>query len=222
MKRFCLEVRGDFACFTRPEMKVERVSYDIITPSSARSIFEAVLWKPQMRWHVRQIDVLQPVRWVNLRRNEVGAVVAMGAVKSAMNSGTGNLGLYIEDKIRQQRAALFLRDVAYRLHADLEVLPDSANHNPPAKYQEMFVRRALKGQCVNQPYLGCREFSCSFRLIEHLDAEPPAIRQSADLGYMLHDLDFSNPIEPMPRFYRAKMENGVVLVPDFHGEEVVA
>lgn len=114
MKTHCLEVRGDFACFTRPEMKVERVSYDVITPSAARAVFEAILWKPAIRWHIERIEILNPIRWINLRRNEVGSVISARNVTTAMNRGTGSLGLHIEDD-RQQRAGLFLRDVAYRL-----------------------------------------------------------------------------------------------------------
>lgn len=161
MKSYCLEISGPFACFTRPEMKVERVSYDLITPSAARACFEAILWKPLMRWRIRQIEVLRPIRWINLRRNEVASVVSARNVEIAMRSGAGDLGLYIEDD-RQQRAGLFLRDVTYRVHADLHVLPGTAPDNPPIKFQEMFERRVAKGQCVNQPYLGCRELRPAF------------------------------------------------------------
>jgi CRISPR-associated protein Cas5d len=217
MNTFCLEVSGPFACFTRPEMKVERVSYDVITPSAARSVFEAILWKPQIRWRITHIEVLNPIRWINLRRNEVGAVVSTRNVQQAMNAGSGNLGLYIEDE-RQQRAGLFLREVAYRLHAEL-ILSPKAN-DPLVKYTEMFARRAAKGQCVNQPYLGCREFATDFRLVADPAAEPPAIDETRDLGWMLHDLDFSNPSDPQPHFFRAEMKNGVILVPDFETEKV--
>ena len=120
MKPFCLEVRGDYACFTRPEMKVERVSYDVITPSAARAVFEAILWKPAIRWRIRRIDVLKPVRWISVRRNEIGAVASTPTL-AAMNGGRGGPALYIEDN-RQQRASLILRDVAYRLYADMELL----------------------------------------------------------------------------------------------------
>ncbi len=217
MNTFCLEVSGPFACFTRPEMKVERVSYDVITPSAARSVFEAILWKPQIRWRITRIEVLNPIRWINLRRNEVGAVVSTRNVQQAMNAGSGNLGLYIEDE-RQQRAGLFLRNVAYRLHAEL-ILSSKAN-DPLIKYTEMFARRAAKGQCVNQPYLGCREFAADFRLVADPATERPAIAESPDLGWMLHDLDFTNPSDPLPRFFRAEMKNGVILVPDFETGEV--
>jgi CRISPR-associated protein Cas5d len=143
MASFCLEVSGPFACFTRPEMKVERVSYDVMTPSSARSIFEAILWKPAIRWRVHRIEVLKPIRWINLRRNEVSAVVSTRNVQQAMTAGSGTLGLYIEEE-RQQRAGYFLRDVAYRIHADLSLVPGRPPE-PLAKYTEMFTRRARKG-----------------------------------------------------------------------------
>lgn len=218
---YCLEVRGDFACFTRPEMKVERVSYDLITPSAARAVFEAILWKPAIRWRVRRIEVLAPIRWINLRRNEVAGVVSTRNVETAMRAGSGDLGLYIEDE-RQQRAGLFLRDVAYRLHAELILQPDAPPCETLAKYREMFERRAGKGQCVNQPYLGCREFAADFRLVTDMATEPPPIAETRDLGFMLHDLDFANPADPAPRFFRAQMTDGVVTVPDFDAAEVRA
>ena len=207
MTSFCLEVSGPFACFTRPEMKVERVSYDVMTPSAARSIFEAILWKPAIRWRVHRIEVHKPIRWINLRRNEVSAVVSTRNVQQAMNAGSGMLALYIEDE-RQQRAGYFLRDVAYRIHAEL--LLTGRGSDPLIKYTEMFTRRASKGQCVNQPYLGCREFAASFRLVKDAAAEPTPIAETIDLGWMLHDMDYSNLDNPSPRFFRAELKNGVL------------
>lgn len=226
MKPFCLEVSGDYACFTRPEMKVERVSYDLITPSAARAVLEAILWKPGIRWRMRRIEVLKPVRWISVRRNEVAAVASSRNALAAMNEGWGNLALYIEDE-RQQRAGLFLRDVAYRLHADMELVSDEARSNP-GKYSTIFNRRAQAGQCVNQPYLGCREFAASFRLIELSDDglsgwrvpadEPLAVQSmSADLGWMLYDLDYSDRSDPKPQFFRAQVDRGVL---DLAGVEV--
>jgi CRISPR-associated protein Cas5d len=240
VKRYCLEVSGPFACFTRPEMKVERVSYDVITPSAARAVFEAILWKPAIRWRVTRVEVLKPIRWINLRRNEVGAKASVHNAEQAMAAGKGDLGLYIEDE-RQQRAGLFLRDVAYRLHAELVFLPERPPHKPnhprlagqpvcrdeaeverqpdtPAKYLSMFERRAARGQCVNQPYLGCREFAADFRLVDGaLGCEP--ISETRDLGYMLHDLEFgANVITP--RFFRAQMNRGVIDVPAFGSQEM--
>ena len=229
-KRYCLEVRGDFACFTRPEMKVERVSYDVITPSAARAIFEAIFWKPAIHWAVRRIEVLNPIQWTSVRRNEVGAVM------------NGKDGLFVEDH-RQQRAGLLLRDVAYRLHADLVFIPPgkrTASLRPlpetledpaervlrgkeenPGKYQAMFERRARKGQCFNQPYLGCREFSASsVRLVEDPSREPTPIPETRELGFMLYDLDFAAEDGPAPAFFRAKLEKGVVEVPDWDSPEV--
>ena len=207
-KEFCLEVSGAMACFTRPEMKVERVSYDAMTPSAARSVFEAIFWKPEVRWRIQKIEVLHPSRWISIRRNEVAAKASLRNAQTAMNAGSGNLALYIEDE-RQQRAGLFLRDVAYRLHAELLPVHGDALENP-AKYREMFLRRAEKGQCVNQPYLGCREFAARFRLITDLSGEPPPLADTRDLGWMLYDMDFTNPNDPQPQFFRAQMREGVI------------
>ena len=219
MKRYCLELSGDFACFTRPEMKVERVSYDVMTPSAARACFEAILWKPAIRWHIARIEVLKPIRWINLRRNEVASIISTRNVETAMKGGTSILGLNIEDD-RQQRAGLFLRDVAYRVHADLEFLPGrdpSANAN---KYCDMFERRANRGQCVNQPYFGCREFAAYFRLVTDMEKEPKPIPDTRELGFMLHDLDFTKSSTPTPRFFRAQLKNGAIDVPAWNSEEV--
>lgn len=211
MQTFCLEVTGDFACFTRPEMKVERVSYDVITPSAARAVFESILWKPAIRWHIRKIEVLKPIRWINLRRNEV-------AVKATANHRGDDTGMYIEDH-RQQRAGLFLRDVCYRLHAKFEVI-DYKPENNPIKFAEMFRRRASKGQCFNQPYLGTREFSCDFRLVEAETASVQPLAETRELGWMLYDMDFLDATNPMPRFFQAKMQDGVIHVPVWNSEEI--
>ena len=208
MMSFCLEVAGDFACFTRPEMKVERVSYDVMTPSAARSVFEAILWKPAIRWEVKRIEVLKPIRWISVRRNEVASKVSVRNAQTAMGVGKGNLALYVEED-RQQRAGLFLRDVAYRIHAELVPVGDDARSNP-AKYREMFQRRAEKGQCVNQPYLGCREFAARFRLVAQPAEEAPAIDETRDLGWMLFDMDFTEANDPKPQFFRADMQRGVI------------
>lgn len=211
MNRFCLEVSGDFACFTRPEMKVERVSYDVITPSAARAVFESVFWKPAIRWHVRRIEVLRPIRWINLRRNEVKSKVSVSSAVSAMNGGNADIAIYADSPDeRVQRAGLFLRDVAYRLRADMEVLSDRRDAEPPQKFHAMFERRARAGQCVNQPYLGCREFDARVRLVDADESNPPPIDETRDLGWMLHDLDFARPDDPQPIFFRAQMRQGVI------------
>lgn len=233
---FCIEVSGDFACFTRPEMKVERVSYDVITPSAARAVFEAILWKPAIRWQVSKIEVLKPIQFMNLRRNEVASVVSGRNIKTVMNGGSANLAIQIEDD-RQQRAGLFLRDVAYRLHARFELQDDSKHrHNYPnlqctdadstdnsyPKFAEMFKRRARKGQCFNQPYLGTREFSADFRFVETDSAATPAIEDSRPLGWMLYDLDFTDTNNPTPRFYNPVMDSGVIQVPEWDSSAVLS
>lgn len=230
MKGFCLEVSGPYACFTRPEMKVERVSYDVITPSAARAIFDAILWKPALRWRITLIEVLAPIHWISMRRNEVGEIAKPRAA------------LYIEDK-RQQRAGLFLRDVKYRLHAEFDFIPPERRPSPvnripewftvreeaeqphsgaetEAKYAAMFERRASKGQRFHQPYLGCREFACDYWLVESGELSAQRIQESRDLGWMLYDLDYSNPADPQAMFFRAEMKDGVVAVPHPDSEEV--
>lgn len=237
-KTLCLKVWGDHACFTRPEMKVERVSYDVITPSAARAVFEAILWKPEIRWTVTKIEVLRPIQWISVQRNEVGRVASADSAEKAMRAGTGDLGIYCDDpSVRQQRAGLFLRDVAYRLHARFDMEdgskhihrypelcgrfppePEAGQPENPAKYLAMFQRRARKGQCFNQPYLGCREFSAWFELVDDPQAaaqsEPP-IHHSQDLGWMLYDLDYADGMKP--GFFRAVMNDGVI---DLEGVEV--
>ncbi|MCL4547265.1 MAG: type I-C CRISPR-associated protein Cas5c [Bacteroidetes bacterium] len=245
-KPFCLEVWGDYACFTRPEMKVERVSYDVPTPSSVRAVFEAIFWKPAIRWHIQKIEVLNPIKWISVRRNEVGAVM----------NPKSETGILIEPN-RQQRAGLFLRDVKYRFYAVLEYIPVEQRKNnkhsvvpeylwdpeekefmkeeikaweekqetqredeTPGKYLAIFERRAKKGQCFNQPYLGAREFSCSFRLVENSDIETKPISETRDLGFMLYDMDFTNLDNPQPMFFRAKIEDGVVKIPPLESEEI--
>ena len=218
-KEFCLEVWGAIACFTRPELKVERVSYDVITPSAARAIFEAIFWKPAIHWQITKIEVLNPIKWTSIRRNEVGATASKNPI-------------FIEDK-RQQKNSLMLRDVRYRIYAKLEFIPirkrkeqSNTDEHPdenPAKYNAMFERRASKGQCFNQPYLGTRECSASFKLVDpEKDALDAPVSESRDLGIMLYDMDFeANLKNPPAMFYRAKMENGVIIVPPKDSEEVL-
>lgn len=223
-KEYCLEVWGDMACFTRPEFKVERVSYDVITPSAARAIFETILFKRYaMRWQVTKIEVLNPIKWASIKRNEVGAVASKKAEP-----------IYIEDK-RQQKNTLALRDVRYRLWAKLVYIPVKdrpkeafAKHQPgddenPMKYCQMFERRASHGQCFTQPYLGTRECAALWRLVDpDHDLLAPAIDESKDLGIMLYDMDFeSNPRNPEAMFYRPQMHEGVIIVPPKDSKEVL-
>jgi CRISPR-associated protein Cas5d len=189
-------------------MKVERVSYDVMTPSAARGILEAILWKPAIQWKIIQIDVLNPIKWESVRRNEVGSVVSARNAQTAMNTGEGNLGIYIEDQ-RQQRAGLFLRDVAYVIHADFEMTEKAGEEDSVTKFTEMFIRRASAGQCFHRPYFGCREFPVDFEFVPK-DAENfPTIGKTQDLGWMLYDLDYSGK-EPMPQFFHAQMIDGSI------------
>lgn len=214
-REYCLEVWGDWACFTRPELKVERVSYDVITPSAARAIFEAIFWKPAIRWQVTKIEVINPIKWTTIRRNEVGAVA-------------GKTPLFIEEK-RQQKNSLLLQDVRYRIYAKLiyrpardrkgDVIKDGEN---PMKYYQIFERRASQGQCFTQPYLGCREFAANWRFIESTDGIEAPLAEDRDLGIMLYDMDFDgNSKKPDAMFYRAKMEQGLIVVPNKDSEEVL-
>lgn len=217
----CLRVWGDNACFTRPEMKVERVSYDVMTPSAARGILEAILWKPAIRWQITRIDVLKPIRWESVRRNEVGAVVSTRNVIAAMGNGRGNLGLYVDEaRHRQQRAGLFLRNVDYLIHARLELTDKAGKEDNFLKFYQMFLRRAEKGQCFNQPYLGCREFSAAFTIADPEEGLSAPIPESRDLGWMLYDMDYRR-TEPQPSFFRAVMESGSIRVPAWDSSEVV-
>ena len=209
-----LKVWGDYACFTRPEMKVERVSYDVMTPSAARGILEAIYWKPAITWVIDRIHVLKPIRFDNIRRNELASKIPLGIVRKAMKDGSSPVGLFIEEH-RQQRAAMVLRDVAYVIEAHFEF--NSQEDNNTAKHKEMFDRRAGKGQCFHQPYFGCREFPVRFELIEENIPESP-FPGERDLGFMLHDIDFNNNMEA--RFFRAVMKDGIINVPPFESEEV--
>lgn len=214
---FRLKVSGENACFTRPEMKVERVSYDVMTPSAARGILEAILWKPAIRWKILQIDVLKSIKWASVRRNEVGFVVSARNVKTAMAQGKGNLGMYVDEgKNRQQRAGLFLRDVAYVIHAEFELTDKVGAEDNVIKFEQMFLRRASQGQCFHRPYFGCREFPVDFELIPQKAKSLPGISESRDLGWMLYDMDYSKD-EPMPQFFHAEMAHGSI---DLRGVEV--
>ncbi|EGO64862.1 type I-C CRISPR-associated protein Cas5c [Acetonema longum] len=233
MHNWCLEVWGDYACFTRPEMKVERVSYDVMTPSAARAIFESILWKPAIRWNVTKIEVINPIKWISVRRNEVGRKMPNPTAKQMAGALGEPMGIFIEDE-RQQRAGLFLRDVRYRIYGYFDFIPPDqrkANHSvspefwadeqelaekirldeTEAKYAAMFERRAKKGQCFHRPYLGCREFACDFRLVDPQKEPVELIEETRDLGFMLYDMDFEkDENDPIPLFFRAWIENGAV------------
>ena len=208
-----LRVYGERACFTRPEMKVERVSYDVMTPSAARGILEAILWKPQIRWVVDKIHVLKPIRFQSFRRNEVSMKASADKARSAMRAGNvAGLGLVVEDH-RQQRATTLLVHVDYIIEAHFELTAKAEPDDTPAKYISIFNRRAASGQCFHRPYFGTREFAAAFDLIPEDAPLPthglPATQANQELGWMLHDIDFTGGRNE-PRFFRARLKDGVL------------
>jgi len=196
-----LRVWGDYALFTRPEMKVERVSYDVMTPSAAKGILEAIYWKPAICWVVDRIHVLKPVQFENIRRNELSNKVSVPAKN--MKEGNQHFCQYIEDD-RQQRASLVLKDVEYVIEAHFELT--AVNDADPGKHLAIFKRRAEKGQCFHRPYFGCREFPVNFEWCDVIPESELTGEQS--LGFMLHDIDFANAMTP--QFFRAVMNDGVI------------
>jgi CRISPR-associated protein Cas5d len=206
-----LLVSGQWALFTRPEMKVERVSYDVMTPSAARGILEAIHWKPSISWIVEEVHVLKPIRFQSIRRNEVGAKASTRAIGTATKTGDiGNLVLIVEEN-RQQRASTVLADVAYVICARFELTPKAGADDNEGKHLDTFNRRARKGQCFHQPCLGTREFPAQFELIEPGAPLPKAIDETRELGFMLYDIDHAGDRASM--FFRATLDQGVVRVP---------
>ena len=206
-----LRVWGNYACFTRPEMKVERVSYDVMTPSAARGVLEAIHWKPAIRWVVERIRVLRPIRFDTIRRNELSGKLPLGNIRAAMKDGKSPVETFVEVD-RQQRAALVLRDVEYVIEASFELTGKAGPDDNPAKHKEIFDRRAARGQCFQRPYLGCREFPAMFEpLGEAMPAPHASLVGERDLGWMLHDIDFADGMTP--HFFRPIMKDGVIEVP---------
>lgn len=215
-----LEVWGDYACFSRPEMKVERVSYDVITPSAARGLIEAIFWHPGLRWVIDRIQVCEPIRFTNIRRNEVKDVISARTVSAAMRKGSAeSLYLSAADS-RQQRAAMVLKDVRYIIDAHFELTGKTSPSDNLFKFQEMSLRRIEKGQVYHQPCFGVREFPAHFQLCAERPPCPDELKGERDLGWMLLDMDYSNPADIRPKFFRAVMRDGVIVVPDPHNEGV--
>lgn len=204
-----MEVWGDYACFSRPEMKTERVSYDVITPSAARGILEAVFWHPGMNWKIDAIHVISPIKFTNVRRNEVKSVISANNVRNVMNGQKKQLFINTQEDI-QQRAALLLQDVHYIIDAHFVMTPNASESDNEAKFQEIMKRRLRKGQCYHQPYFGCREFPASFRLYEEIDKVIPNefAGKTIDFGFMLYDMDYSDHENIKPKFFRAIMIDG--------------
>ena len=215
----CIEVSGDYACFSRPEMKVERVSYDVITPSAARGILEAVMWHPGMRYVIDRIHVCAPIRFTNIRRNEVKDVISARNVKAEMNSRSGDLYIAASESI-QQRAAMVLRNVHYVIEAHFEMTENAAPSDNPGKFCDMLRRRVEKGKCYHQPYLGTREFPAKVVKCVEMPPCPPELAGERDLGWMLLDLDYSDKENIKPVFFRAKLVDGVFTVPAMDSAEV--
>lgn len=214
-----LEVWGDYACFSRPEMKVERVSYDVMTPSAARGLIEAIFWHPGLRWVIERIQVCAPIRFTNIRRNEVKDVISARTVKTAMEQGRGELYLATPNSI-QQRAAMVLKDVRYVIDAHFELTDKAAPSDNAGKFQEMTRRRIEKGQFYHQPCFGVREFPAHFQMCAERPTCPDELKGERDLGWMLLDMDYSDPANIRPKFFRAVMRDGVIEVPPLHSEGV--
>lgn len=213
-----VEVWGDYALFSRPEMKTERVSYDVMTPSAARGLLEAVMWHPGMKWVIDRIHVCAPIRFTNIRRNEVKDTVNARNAKAVMERG-GELYLATPSSI-QQRAAMVLRDVHYVIDAHFDMTMRASPTDNPGKFQEMTRRRLEKGQFYHQPCFGVREFPASFKLCESPPPCPEELKGERDLGWMLLDLDYSDPANITPHFFRAVLHDGILEVPPMHSKEV--
>ncbi len=214
-----LEVWGDFALFTRPEFKTEKVSYDVMTPSAARGILESIFWHPGLVYRVDAIRVCAPIAFTNLRRNEVKATISARSARTVMERGQGALYLCTSEEI-QQRASLLLRDVHYVIEAHFDMTDKAAPSDNPGKFQDILKRRIRKGQFYSKPYFGCREFPVHFKLCEEVPPCPDDLRGQRDLGWMLYDMDYSDPENIRPRFFRGTLQDGVLKVPAWDSEEV--
>ena len=213
-----MEVWGEYACFTRPEMKVERVSYDVPTPSAARGMVESVYYHPGLKWHVDKIYVCKPIRFTNILRNEVASKISASNVLTEAN---GKKRSYIDRNADiQQRATTMLRDVHYVIEAHFEMTEKANPSDNPGKFQDMIKRRLEKGQCYSMPYFGTREFPAQFRRCTELPPCPDELKGTRDLGWMLWDLDYSDPADITPKFFRASLVDGVMTVPPPNSREV--
>lgn len=205
-----VRIRGAAACFTRPEFKTERFSYEVITPSAARGVFEAILWKPAIRWQIRRIMLLAPSRFIQMKRNEVKTRASVSSMNSALRRGLPCD--YFADEDRAQRNTLALRDVDYAVEGEFHMTARSGSDDSPRKFDEMFRRRLERGQFHMQPYLGCREFPA---IVEPYAGDPaPLAQETRELGYMLHDIRYGA-TKNEPVFFRASLERGVIEVPEW-------
>ena len=215
-----VEVWGDYALFSRPEMKVERVSYDVITPSAARGLLESIYWHPGLSWKIDRIYVCNPIRFTNIRRNEVKDVASGSSVKSVMKSGKGEIYIATSESI-QQRAAMVLKDVRYVIEAHFDMTDNAAASDNPGKFQDIMKRRLERGQFYSMPYMGTREFPAHFKPCGAIPECPDELKGTRDLGWMLLDMDYTDRSDIQPRFFRATMTDGVIDVPALDSAEVV-
>lgn len=206
-----LEVWGDYALFSRPELKVERMSYDVPTPSAARGLVEAVYFHPGLRWHIDRIHVLKPICFSSIRRNEVDSKLLSSTARSAAQGNSVPLYLVTSQSI-VQRASLVLQKVHYVIEAHFTMTDRAAPGDNPGKFQDIVTRRMERGQCFHTPYFGCREFPAHFR--RWAGGPIPAINETRDLGLMLYDFDYTNPQNITPTYFRARLENGVLNIAD--------
>jgi CRISPR-associated protein Cas5d len=207
-RQYSLRLRGELACFARPELKTERVSYDIPTPSALRGILEAILWKPAVRWCVDELQLLQPIRYLQFRRNEVNGRASDRVANTTCK--TGDAWNYYADEDRAQRNTIALRDVDYAVTAHMELTARRGAEDSVRKFEEMFERRVEKGQYVTPPVFGCREFPA---IVEPYRGDPAALPHDQDFGWMLHDIRFG--VENTPVFFHAEMRGGRLVVPPF-------
>lgn len=205
-----IRVRGDYALFTRPEMKVERVSYDVITPSAARGLIEAIYWKPAIRWVIDKIHVLNEIKFTNIRRNEVSDKISTNTAKQIMKGAKKPFYQSATDN-RQQRAAMVLKNVDYVIEAHFEKVEKNWGERDTVEgHYNIVLRRLRKGQHYHAPYLGTREFGATVELLENGTRPKSALNGEKNLGWMLYDLDFSDPKDIRPKFFNATMQDGVI------------
>lgn len=208
-----VRVWGDLALFSRPEMKVERCSYDVMTPSAARGILEAIYWHPGLRWIIDKIYVRRPIQFTSIRRNEVKSKISGSNVMTVMNGGSKPLYISSREDI-VQRASILLREVDYVIEAHFEMTEQANAGDNPGKFKDIIMRRLKRGECYHMPYFGCREFPAHFELFEEEDVDTAYTNEVRELGYMLFDMDYSDPENIQPMFFRAVLENGVLDVRD--------
>ena len=219
-----VDIWGDFALFTRPEMKVERVSYNMITPSAARNILDAIMWHPGMKWVIRSIQICNPVRFISVRRNEITEIGSAKNIKESLHGKRSMSSLYISRKeVRTQRSSRLLRDVRYIIEADIELTNEAHEDDSLGKFYGMAARRIEKGQCFRNPYLGCKEFGCHFQPYDESEPIecPVELEGFVDMGYVLFDMDCSDAKNIHPLFFHAVLKDGKLRVPHPGSSEII-